>query len=98
MDRLLLDSMFFEKLPSPLNEPISNSLKTRGKLVRRWLKMPLDSHPGWKVCGEAHSGRETVTIAEELRSDIAIIDISMPELNAIEAARKLRNFRRTRRC
>jgi DNA-binding NarL/FixJ family response regulator len=105
MDRLLLDSMFFEKLPSPLNASVSNSLKTRGKmgalrimiaddhdLVRRGLKTLLESHPGWKVCGEAHSGRETVTMAEELRPDIAIIDISMPELNGIEAARKIKKL------
>jgi DNA-binding NarL/FixJ family response regulator len=61
-------------------------------LVRRGLKMLLESHPGWKVCAEAHSGRETVSMAEELRPDVAIIDISMPELNGIEAARKIRKL------
>jgi DNA-binding NarL/FixJ family response regulator len=61
-------------------------------LVRRGLKMLLEAHAGWKVCAEAHSGREAVTMAEELRPDIAIIDISMPELNGIEAARKIRKI------
>ena len=61
-------------------------------LVRRGLKMLLESHPGWKVCAEAHSGREAVTMAEELRPDIAIMDISMPELNGIEAARKIKKI------
>src|ERR1700693_6389273 len=57
-------------------------------LVRRGLKMLLEAHVGWKVCAEAHSGREAVSMAEEFRPDIAIMDISMPELNGIEAARK----------
>jgi DNA-binding NarL/FixJ family response regulator len=61
-------------------------------LVRRGLKMLLESHPGWKVIAEAHSGREAVTMAEELRPDIAIMDISMPELNGIEAARKIKKI------
>jgi DNA-binding NarL/FixJ family response regulator len=59
-------------------------------LVRRGLKTLLESHAGWKVCAEAHSGREAVTMAEELRPDIAIMDISMPELNGLEAARKIK--------
>jgi DNA-binding NarL/FixJ family response regulator len=61
-------------------------------LVRRGLKMLLESHAGWKVIAEAHSGREAVTMAEELRPDIAIMDISMPELNGIEAARKIKKI------
>jgi len=52
----------------------------------------LESHAGWKVIAEAHSGREAVTMAEELRPDIAIMDISMPELNGIEAARKIKKI------
>jgi len=61
-------------------------------LVRRGLKMLLEAHPGWKVCAEAHSGREAVEMAEEIRPDIAIMDISMPELNGIEAARKIKKI------
>jgi DNA-binding NarL/FixJ family response regulator len=61
-------------------------------LVRRGIRMLLDTHPGWKVCAEAQSGREAVAMAEELRPDIAIIDISMPELNGLEAARKIKKI------
>ncbi|MGD0909699.1 MAG: response regulator transcription factor [Candidatus Acidiferrales bacterium] len=59
-------------------------------LVRRGLKMLLEAHPGWNICAEAHTGREAVAVAEKLRPDIAIMDISMPGLNGIEAARKIK--------
>ena len=58
-------------------------------LMRRGLKALFESRPGWTVCGEAHTGREAVAKAEELRPDIVILDISMPELNGVEAARRI---------
>jgi DNA-binding NarL/FixJ family response regulator len=59
-------------------------------LMRRGLKALVESHPGWQVCDEAHTGREAVTKAEQLKPDIVILDISMPELNGVEAARNIR--------
>jgi DNA-binding NarL/FixJ family response regulator len=58
-------------------------------LMRRGLKSLLESHPGWSICAEAHTGREAVAKAEELRPDIVILDITMPELNGVEAARRI---------
>jgi DNA-binding NarL/FixJ family response regulator len=58
-------------------------------LMRRGLKSLLESHPGWSVSAEAHTGREAVTKAEELKPDIVILDITMPELNGVEAARRI---------
>jgi len=58
-------------------------------LMRRGLKVLLDARQGWSVCAEASTGREAVTMAESLRPDIAILDISMPELNGVEAARRI---------
>ena len=58
-------------------------------LMRRGLKALLQSRPGWTICAEAHTGREAVTKAEELRPDIVILDITMPELNGVEAARRI---------
>ena len=59
-------------------------------LMRRGLKALVESHPGWQVCDEAHTGREAVAIAEQTKPDIVILDISMPELNGLEAARNIR--------
>jgi DNA-binding NarL/FixJ family response regulator len=59
-------------------------------LMRRGLKTLLETHPGWKVCAEARTGREAVAMAEDRQPDIAVIDIGMPDLNGIEAARKIK--------
>src|SRR6202047_907187 len=58
-------------------------------LMRRGLKVLLDARQGWSVWAEASTGREAVTMAESLRPDIAILDISMPEVNGVEAARRI---------
>ncbi|MGH9680898.1 MAG: response regulator [Candidatus Acidiferrales bacterium] len=59
-------------------------------LMRRGLKALIGMHPGWQVCDEAQTGREAVATAEQTRPDIVILDISMPELNGIEAAKMIR--------
>ena len=59
------------------------------EIVRRGLVFLLKSHPGWDVCGEARDGRQAVEKAVELRPDIVILDIGMPNLNGLEAARQL---------
>jgi DNA-binding NarL/FixJ family response regulator len=58
-------------------------------MVRRGLVATLTERPGWQVCGEAVTGREAVEQAIRLKPDVVILDISMPELNGLEAARQI---------
>ena len=60
------------------------------ELIRRGVKALLQTHPGWVVCGEARTGREAVTRAQELKPDVVVLDISMPDLNGIDAAKRIR--------
>jgi DNA-binding NarL/FixJ family response regulator len=59
------------------------------ELTRSGLRYLLEKHEGWSVCGEAANGRIAVEMAEKLRPDFAILDMSMPELNGLEATRQI---------
>src|SRR5678815_5449447 len=60
-------------------------------VVRRGLSNQLNQHDGWEVCGEASNGREAVSLALKLRPDVVVLDLSMPELNGLEATRQIRS-------
>jgi DNA-binding NarL/FixJ family response regulator len=59
-------------------------------VVRRGLRGILEAREGWTVVGEAEDGRTAVTLAGQLRPDVAIMDIAMPGLNGLEATRLIR--------
>lgn len=51
--------------------------------------MRLLARPGWHVCGEAADGREALKKASELKPDIIVLDVAMPNLNGLEATRQI---------
>jgi DNA-binding NarL/FixJ family response regulator len=59
------------------------------ELIRTGLRMILDAQPDIEVVGEAADGREAVALARELRPDVCLFDVRMPELDGIEATRLL---------
>jgi len=60
--------------------------------VRRSLRASLEDQADWQVCGEAENGQEGVEMAQELSPDLVILDLSMPVMNGIDAARQIRKI------
>lgn len=58
-------------------------------LVRQGLRSVLEAQPGWTVCGEARDGREALKLGLKLRPDIFLLDVTMPELNGLDATRQI---------
>jgi DNA-binding NarL/FixJ family response regulator len=58
-------------------------------LVRQGFRLILSAEPDFEVVAEAGNGREAVECAERCKPDVAVIDVSMPELNGIEATRRI---------
>lgn len=59
-------------------------------LVREGIRNVLEQHPDIDVVAEAGDGREAVALTLELRPDVVLMDIAMPELNGIEATRQIK--------
>jgi two-component system, NarL family, response regulator NreC len=58
-------------------------------IVRQGLKLILSAQPDLEVVGEAANGTEAVALAQKLKPDIVLMDVAMPELNGIDATRKM---------
>jgi DNA-binding NarL/FixJ family response regulator len=58
-------------------------------LVRQRLRVLLQQHPGWEICGEAADGRDAVRKAQLLTPDLIVLDFLMPEVDGLQAARQI---------
>ncbi len=79
--------------PSALGteQPIRVLLVDDQALLRHSLRIAIDRETDLTVVGEASTGAEAVTAARELRPDLILMDIRMPELDGIEATRQITN-------
>jgi DNA-binding NarL/FixJ family response regulator len=59
-------------------------------VLRRGLRVLLSEYPGWSVCGEARNGLEALARILELKPDIVIVDLDLPELDGIQATRRIK--------
>jgi DNA-binding NarL/FixJ family response regulator len=59
------------------------------KIIRDGLRALIDRQEGMQVVGDAENGRQAVTLARELNPDVVVMDVSMPDLNGIEATRQI---------
>ena len=73
-------------------KPVRILIADDHELVRRGICTILNAEPGWVVCGEATNGREALAMAMELRPDIMILDLGLPEMNGLEVTRRVRGL------
>lgn len=59
-------------------------------MVRARLRRLLEQEPGWQVCGEAANGAQAVELALKMAPHVAVLDLAMPEINGLEATRRIR--------
>lgn len=62
------------------------------ELVRKGIRALLEEGENHEICGEASDGREAIVKARQLRPDVVVLDICMPELNGLEAAREIKRM------
>jgi DNA-binding NarL/FixJ family response regulator len=57
--------------------------------IRRLLRRVIEEHADWQVCGEAENGREVLTKIGESCPDLVVMDLAMPQMNGLQAAREI---------
>jgi len=62
------------------------------EFVRQGVRTLLLSRRGWTICGEAVDGRDAIEKAKQLKPDVVVMDVSMPNLNGLEATREVRRI------
>ena len=77
----------------PTLTPVRILLADNHPMVRRGLRMVLDVEPDLAVCGEAGDGHEAVEVARAGEFDLAVLDVAMPRMTGLQAARRLRELR-----
>jgi two-component system response regulator NreC len=76
-------------VPQSARKKIRILLADDHAMVRQGFRMILSAQPDMEIVGEAGNGREAVELAEQLQPDLVVMDVAMPELNGIEATRRI---------
>lgn len=76
-------------IPQPGAQPVRILVADDHEVMRMGLRKLLEAVPGWSVYAEAKSGSEAVDLALLSAPDVIIMDITMPEMNGLEAAAKI---------
>ena len=69
--------------------PVKILIADDHEVVRQGIRTILSARPEWEICGEAINGQEAIRLAGELHPDAIIMDITMPVMSGLEAARQL---------
>lgn len=72
-----------------MTKPLKILIADDHEVVRQGVRTIIESQPGWSIVGEAQNGLDAVNQALEMKPNIALLDISMPELNGLEAAKQI---------
>jgi two-component system response regulator NreC len=77
---------------TPINttRPLRILIADDHDVMRQGMRSVIEREPAWEVCGVATTGREAVTQASALAPDIVIMDMTMPELNGLDAALQIK--------
>ena len=57
--------------------------------IRRLLRRLIENHDDWSVCGDVATGDDAVSKASELSPDVVVLDLAMPQMNGLQAAREI---------
>jgi DNA-binding NarL/FixJ family response regulator len=87
--RIHEDNSVAQVLPSG-TETIRILIADDHDVVRAGIRLLIKKEPGWEVCGEAADGRQAIALAEKLQPDVVVLDLTMPELNGLEATRQIK--------
>lgn len=69
--------------------PLTLAIVDDSSTIRQALRTFFESNTDWKICGEAENGAAAVELVQRLRPDLVVLDLSMPLMNGLEAARNI---------
>jgi len=83
------NSMTLRIVPRNILLPIRILIVDDSPLVRRGIRGCIQNNTDWEICGEADDGQSAVEMVSRLKPDLVILDLSMPIMNGLDAARTI---------